>query len=136
MEGSRAEASGRAILAESLTEGASILPRGLARVVGELRQRAPDLEVLARFGSNLSTRARQGDLPRAYGREQELKAIRDRLSRPGAKSLILSGPSGVGKSALLHELARQLAEEKVIVPTTLLEATTGEILSGTRYLGE
>ncbi|MCO5168984.1 MAG: AAA family ATPase [Planctomycetes bacterium] len=108
----------------------------LARLVPELRALPADGEVLLRFGADLTQRARDGDAQRAFGRERELKLIRDRLSRPGPRSLVLVGRSGAGKTALIHELARQLAREAGLVPTTVLEATTGDVLSGTRFLGE
>ncbi len=126
--------SGQQPLADALAEHA--LTPAQARIAQELRHLPADVEVLARFGSNLTERALTGELGRAHGREAELQTIRERFARPGPKSLVLIGPSGVGKTALVHELARRLGEEQVLVPTTILEATTGEVLSGTRYLGE
>lgn len=108
----------------------------LARLVPELRALPADGEVLLRFGADLTQRARDGAAQRAFGRERELKLIRDRLARPGPRSLVLVGRSGAGKTALIHELARHLAHEPGLVATTVLEATTGDVLSGTRFLGE
>jgi ATP-dependent Clp protease ATP-binding subunit ClpC len=107
-----------------------------ARLLPELRALPPDHEVLKKFGADLAQRAREGLVGGAYGRERELKAIRERLARPGPRSLVLVGKSGVGKTAIIQELARQLAADGSLVPTTVLEVTTGEVLSGTRYLGE
>ena len=108
----------------------------LARFLPELQAVPPDPEVLGRLGSDLTQRAREGRLGRAYGREREVQAILERLHRPGVRGVVLVGPSGAGKTAIVHEVARRLAEEPVLVSTVLHEGTTGEVLSGTRFLGE
>jgi ATP-dependent Clp protease ATP-binding subunit ClpC len=130
----RVPLSGRPVLADALEAEAPT--NVLARMIRELRALPPDPEVVGRFGSDLTQRAREDRLGRAYERERELGAIRHRLSRPGPRGVILVGPSGVGKSALIHELARRLADEPVLVPLGMHEITTGEVLSGTRFLGE
>ncbi len=121
-------------LADALEEQPLTAAQG--RIAQELRHLPADPAALARFGSNLTQRALGGELDRAHGRERELQAITERFARSGPKSVVLLGPSGVGKTAIVHELARRLGEEQVLVPLTILEATTGEVLSGTRYLGE
>ncbi|MCA8924380.1 MAG: AAA family ATPase [Planctomycetes bacterium] len=125
--------SGRAALAEALSalEG---LSRPLQRVTRELQALPPDEELLARFGSNLTRRAL--DLPRCYGRDEEVFSVLRQLDRAGPRAVVLVGPAGVGKSAIVHALARQLAAEATLVPRVVHEVTTGEVLSGTRYLGE
>jgi len=125
---------GRTHLADALAERP--LGPSLARIAAELRGLPPDDDVLSRFGSDLTQRVREGQGGRAYGRERELTAILERLARPGARAIVLVGPSGVGKTAIVHELARRLAAEEVLVPLQLHEVTTGEVLSGTRFLGE
>ncbi|XSF16909.1 AAA family ATPase [Myxococcus faecalis] len=54
--------------------------------------------------------AHQLSLPeRLYGREPEqqaLRAARERVRRGGSELVLLSGAAGIGKSALVHELAR------------------------------
>ncbi|HBP18642.1 MAG TPA: hypothetical protein DEA08_12760, partial [Planctomycetes bacterium] len=127
--------SGWPVLAEAF-EAAGKLSRALSQLVAELRHRAADFEVLERFGSNLTRRVERDGLPRAIGRESELENVFDRLQRPGPKSMVLVGPSGVGKTALVNALAARLAAEETLVPVQIFEATTGEILAGTRYLGE
>jgi ATP-dependent Clp protease ATP-binding subunit ClpC len=128
--------SGRGSLADAFLLSPVPLTKRICRLAAQLRHRAPDADVLARFGSDLTQRASRGELGRAHCREDQLKAIRDRLTRPGASSLVLVGPSGAGKTAIVHELARELAAESVLVPMVIHESTTDEVLSGTRYLGE
>lgn len=77
-------------------------------------------------------------LPRCYERDKEINHILKRLKREGNKSFILLGPSGTGKSAIFNELAYRLIAHKD--PTypyeMILQITTGDILAGTKYLGE
>jgi len=127
--------SGRAALADAL-EATEPSARAVQRLSEELRHLPADPEVLARFGSNLTRRALRGGVPLALKREQVLKQLFDRLSRSGPRSVVLVGPSGSGKTAIIHALAKRLAEEETLVPIMVFEATTGEVLSGTRYLGE
>jgi len=49
------------------------------------------------------------------------------------RSVLLVGPSGVGKTALVYELARRLATP---APRRLYELTASGLLAGTKYLGE
>lgn len=84
-------------------------------------------EVLYAFGSDRSQ-------VRAFDREAELDLLQRRLHSPGRKSVILVGPSGSGKSAILHELARRAREWPE--PWLFLSTTSNMILAGTRYLGE
>lgn len=127
--------SGRATLADAL-ELARSPQRAIERLIEDLRHLPGDEEVLSRFGSNLTRRAVRGEVPLALALDAQLKQLLDRLTRSGPRSVVLVGPSGCGKTALVHSLAKRLAEEESLTPITILEATTGEVLSGTRYLGE
>ncbi|RMG11057.1 MAG: AAA family ATPase [Planctomycetota bacterium] len=127
---------GREALADAIEGcGAPIAP-ALARLLPQLRERVPDPEVVGRYGVDLSRRAAAGALARAHGRDELVEAVLERLSRPGPRSVVLVGPPGVGKTAVVHEVVRRLAEQQVLSPAVVLEATTGEVLSGTRFLGE
>ncbi|NTX07393.1 AAA family ATPase [Myxococcus sp. CA040A] len=98
----------------------------LAKMPEERYQSADSLlvdlqEVRRRKGADLSDDfelgrldlARQLSLPeRLYGREPqqaELRAARERVRQGTSELLLLSGAAGIGKSALVHELARDAA---------------------------
>jgi len=125
--------SGRAPLSRALEEVEASSP-ALQRLIVELQALPPDDETLSRFGSNLSLRAL--DSPKCYGRDEEVFTALRHLGRSGPRAIVLVGPAGVGKSAVVHALARQLQAEETLVPRVVHEVTTGEVLSGTRYLGE
>jgi ATP-dependent Clp protease ATP-binding subunit ClpA len=64
-------------------------------------------------------------------RDGEIQAAVDALSKN--RSVLLVGPPGVGKTAVLQGVARRFAD-KPSMP--LRRFTTAQILSGTRYIGE
>ncbi|RME02977.1 MAG: AAA family ATPase [Planctomycetota bacterium] len=90
-----------------------------------------DLEEYGTFLTNIDF------IPPCYEREEEVELLLKRLKREGNKSFILLGPSGCGKSALIHELAFRLATMEEEYPFEMvLQITTGNLLAGTKYLGE
>lgn len=60
---------------------------------------------------DLTQKALQGRLPRAYGRERVIGQLNEALTDPGFA--ILLGGSGVGKSAVVEELACRIAEKSI-----------------------
>jgi ATP-dependent Clp protease ATP-binding subunit ClpC len=66
-----------------------------------------------------------------YFREREIAAIFDMIQRK--RSVLLVGPSGVGRTAVLHGVARRLSAE---TGRGIRSFTTSQIISGTRYIGE
>lgn len=68
--------------------------------------------VLDQVSDDLTTQAVYGRLPMLIGREQELREL-FRILEGGGKSVLLVGPSGVGKEALIHGVAAHMVEEAV-----------------------
>src|ERR1700694_5378779 len=66
-----------------------------------------------------------------YFREREIQAVVDALLQ--RRSILLVGPSGVGKSAVLRGVVRRLAMETGRGFRTF---TTSQIMAGTRWIGE
>jgi ATP-dependent Clp protease ATP-binding subunit ClpA len=64
-------------------------------------------------------------------RDAEIEAALDALS--ANRSVILVGPPGVGKTAVLEGIAQRISED---VTAGMRRLTTAQIMSGTRYLGE
>jgi ATP-dependent Clp protease ATP-binding subunit ClpA len=69
-------------------------------------EQLPD-SVLARAGTDLSYLASEGRLTQAFGVDSEVAAICKALGRADKASCALVGPAGVGKSAIVEELARR-----------------------------
>ena len=96
------------------------------------------IERLVGMGAtDLSARAKQGQLARAYGREPEVSKVFDSLT--ARKSLLLLGRANVGKTAILHEVASRAVRRQA--PAALenlrfVAISTGAVMVGTKYLGE
>lgn len=118
---------------EALDEPAE--ERGLAAELVALR-RAIETELerrrLRTFGTLLDPDA--DALGRAWQRRHLVQAIEERLAGSGNRSLILVGPAGAGKTALVHELCHRLGPDGVA--DRILQTSTGLLLVGTRFLGE
>lgn len=90
---------------------------------------------LESFGKIVHTSFSDPDEPLAYQREREIELMKRQLIGSRRSSLLIVGPSGVGKTAMIHELARRLAfrsSESWI----MLETSTSGLMAGTRYLGD
>ncbi|MCK6505159.1 AAA family ATPase [Myxococcota bacterium] len=92
-------------------------------------------DALARESRDLLAAARQGALQRPRFRQDEIARVLALLS--SGRSVLLVGPAGVGKTAVVQGLAGALADGaggKAV--QGLVELSTSTLLAGTRYLGE
>lgn len=93
------------------------------------------IQALSKFGRVISHDAKVSNRCLAFERETELDLLTQHFELSSHKSLLLRGPSGGGKSAILREFFRRIstqAKRKWIV----LETSTTQILTGTKYIGE
>jgi ATP-dependent Clp protease ATP-binding subunit ClpA len=88
-------------------------------------------EALERDARDLVSAARASELSPVYFRDAEIAAVIDQLERD--RSVLLVGPAGVGKTAVLHGVAKAMAERDA---GDLYEISTALLLAGTRYIGE
>ncbi|WP_225410077.1 AAA family ATPase [Stigmatella hybrida] len=80
---------------------------------------------------DLTAAAREGKLPPAHGADAGVAEVLGLLTR-GGKHPLLAGEPGVGKSALIQEVARRIAEGRVdaeLAPARLVEISTANILA-------
>lgn len=68
--------------------------------------------LLDRFSEDLTIEARNGFLPAIVGRKREMEELL-RAIESGDRSVMLVGPRGAGKHALVEGLARRMVEEDV-----------------------
>jgi len=73
-------------------------------------------EALKRFASDLTERARKGQIDPVSGRDEEIRQIIDILMRRRQNNPILTGEAGVGKTAVVEGFARRLARGDVPPP--------------------
>lgn len=64
---------------------------------------------LAKYGTNLTEKAKQGEIDPLTGRDIEIRQIIDILMRRRQNNPILTGEAGVGKTAVVEALALRLA---------------------------
>ncbi len=89
------------------------------------------------IGNNLNKNVSQKE--KTIGREEEISSVIEALLRKKKSNPLLIGKAGVGKTAIVEELARRI--NKGLVPNELLNKTIvmlemGSLVSGTKYRGE
>ena len=73
------------------------------------------------------------------GREKEIDRVIESLLRKKKSNPLLIGPAGVGKTAIVEELARRIENKEVPLPLLnkrIIELPMGDLVSGTKYRGE
>ena len=94
---------------------------------------------LARFTRDLTADARAGRLDPIRSRADEIARIIDILLRQGKNNPVLTGPAGVGKTAIAEGLAQRIAAGEVPVAlrdVRLLALDHVGLLAGTTYRGQ
>lgn len=95
--------------------------------------------LLEQFSTDLTARARAGELDPLIGRETELTRMIQTLSRRGKNNPCLIGEPGVGKTAIVEGLARRIAEGSVpdfLQGRRILALDVAGMVAGTKYRGE
>ena len=97
-----------------------------------------NMDRLVELGAaDLSARALDGQLARAYGREAEIAKVCESLA--ARKSVLLLGAANVGKTAVIHEVTARMARKttaSALDGWRVAAISTGAVLVGTKYLGE
>ena len=91
------------------------------------------------FGTNLTVKAKNGELDMVVGRDRELQRVIQILNRRTKNNPCLIGEPGVGKTAIAQGLAIKIANQKVPVKLLnkevyLLDMTA--VLAGTQFRGQ
>lgn len=93
-----------------------------------------------KFTVNLSQRATDGDFCKIIGREYELKQLQQVLLKRTKRNPLIVGDAGVGKTALVEELARSMKFDKTLntelCENEIIQLDIVSIMSGTSMRGE
>ena len=95
--------------------------------------------MIEEFGIDLTKKALSNELDPVIGRENELKRMMEILCRRGKNNPLLIGDAGVGKTALVEELARLIVTDKVpekLKNKRIISVSIASLVSGTKYRGE
>ncbi|HEX6316517.1 MAG TPA: type VI secretion system ATPase TssH [Gemmatimonadaceae bacterium] len=96
-------------------------------------------EALQRFATNLTERAKKGQLDPVSGRDEEIRQIVDILMRRRQNNPILTGEAGVGKTAVVEGFAARIARGDVPPPLKNVQVYTldiGLLQAGASMKGE
>jgi type VI secretion system protein VasG len=96
-------------------------------------------EALKRFATDLTDRARKGQIDPVSGRDEEIRQIVDILMRRRQNNPILTGEAGVGKTAVVEGFAVRLARGDVPPPlqnVSLYTLDIGLLQAGASMKGE
>ncbi len=91
------------------------------------------------YGVDFNKKAMDGDFDPVIGRDEKINRIIEILLRRTKNNPLLIGEAGVGKTALVEELANRIV--KGLVPTSLknkriISISMASMVSGTKYRGE
>ena len=96
-------------------------------------------DVLEKYGTDLTARARKHKLEPVIGRDEEIRNVIRILSRKTKNNPVLIGEPGVGKTAIAEGLAIRIVKGDVpegLKNKTLFSLDMGALIAGAKYRGE
>lgn len=96
-------------------------------------------DVLKKYGSDLTERARDHKLDPVIGRDTEIRNVIRILSRKTKNNPVLIGEPGVGKTAIAEGLAQRIIAGDVpdsLKDKTVFSLDMGALIAGAKYRGE
>ena len=105
----------------------------------ELKNKKLKTTELDKYGVNLVECASNGEYDGAFGREKEICRIIEILGRRNKNNPCLIGEAGVGKTAIVEELAIRIANENVedfLKNKKIISLDLSQLIAGSKYRGD
>ena len=91
------------------------------------------------LGTDITVEAKAGKLDPVIGRDKEVRRVMEILCRRTKNNPILIGEAGVGKTAIVEELSRLIANDEVpsnLLNKKIISLDMATMVAGTKYRGE
>ena len=91
------------------------------------------------LGFDMTSNAKEGLVDPVIGRDKEVKRVMEILCRRTKNNPILIGEAGVGKTAIVEELSRLIANDEVpnnLMDKKIISLDMATMVAGTKYRGE
>jgi len=110
-----------------------------AKIVNKKKNNSKKKLIVEEYGVDLTEKARLDKIDPVVGRESELNRVMEILSRRSKNNPLLVGDAGVGKTAIVEELARLIYQNKVpdkLKGKRIVSVSIAALVAGTKYRGE
>lgn len=99
-----------------------------------------ELPMLNKYGINMIKYVKENNVDPLFGRDEEIDRIMQILNRRKKNNPVLIGEPGVGKTAIVEGIARNLAmmnyHNDEIFPRKMYSLEIGTLIAGTKYRGD
>ena len=105
----------------------------------ELKSKRTKTTELDKYGVNLVEMAGNGEFDGAFGRDREIDRVVEILGRRNKNNPCLIGEAGVGKTAIVEELALRIASgdvEEFLKNKKIVNLDLTQIVAGSKYRGD
>ena len=109
------------------------------KIVNKKHRNGKKKLIVEEYGVDLTEKALSNNIDPVIGRCEELKRVMEILSRRTKNNPLLIGDAGVGKTAIVEELARLIVQNKVsdkLRGKRLISVSIAALVAGTKYRGE